>query len=47
MVGTQEHSFTTGEFIARFDQSYPDFAGAIRHDQLTQQFASLTSGAPL
>jgi adenosine kinase len=28
-VGTQEHSYTPEEFIARFDRSFPDFAGAL------------------
>jgi adenosine kinase len=32
--GTQEHTFTVQEFVARFDQSFPDFAGAIAAEQL-------------
>jgi adenosine kinase len=28
-VGTQEHTYTPEEFVARFDDSFPDFAGAI------------------
>jgi adenosine kinase len=28
-VGTQEHIYTPDEFVARFDASFPDFAGAI------------------
>ena len=28
-IGTQEHAYSPAEFIARFDHSFPDFAGAI------------------
>jgi adenosine kinase len=28
-VGTQEHAYTPEEFVARFDDSFPDYAGAI------------------
>ncbi|MGI8643084.1 MAG: carbohydrate kinase family protein [Thermomicrobiales bacterium] len=35
--GAQEHEYTAETFIARFDQSFPDFAGAIRADQLRQE----------
>ncbi len=28
-IGTQEHYYTAEEFVARFDASFPDFAGAL------------------
>lgn len=28
-IGTQEHSYTPDEFVARFDASFPDYAGAL------------------
>lgn len=34
-VGTQEHSYTADEFVARFDRSFPDYAGAINVADLT------------
>jgi adenosine kinase len=34
-VGTQEHSYTPESFIARFDRSFPDFAGALNIADLT------------
>lgn len=34
-VGTQEHSYTPESFIARFDKSFPDFAGALNVADLT------------
>jgi adenosine kinase len=34
-VGTQEHIYTPDSFVARFDRSFPDFAGAIRVSDLT------------
>ena len=37
--GTQEHDFTADEFVARFDQSFPEFAGAVAP-------AALSSPAP-
>lgn len=36
--GTQEHTYSPDEFIARYDQAFPDFAGTLHADQ----FASLT-----
>jgi adenosine kinase len=33
-VGTQEHSYTPESFVARFDRSFPDYAGAIRATDL-------------
>ena len=33
-VGTQEHTHTPHQFIARFDQSFPDVAGAVTVEQL-------------
>jgi adenosine kinase len=31
--GTQEHTYTSDEFVARFDRVFPDFRGAITADQ--------------
>ena len=33
--GTQEHAYTPGEFIVRFDQAFPDFAGSLTADQFS------------
>ncbi len=33
-LGTQEHTYTTAEFIARFDGAFPEFRGAIAPNQL-------------
>jgi adenosine kinase len=33
-VGTQEHTYTPEEFVARFDRAFPDFAGAIATEDL-------------
>jgi len=30
--GTQEHTYTSDEFVERFERVYPDFAGAIKAD---------------
>ena len=34
--GPQEHSYTPEEFVVRFDAAYPEFAGRIAPDQLSQ-----------
>lgn len=34
-VGTQEHAYTAEEFVARFDTSFPEYAGAITAEELT------------
>lgn len=34
-VGTQEHSYAPAEFVARFDRSFPDFAGAVTVEELS------------
>jgi adenosine kinase len=34
-VGTQEHSYTPDEFVARFNRSFPDYAGALNVADLT------------
>lgn len=36
-VGTQEHCYTPEEFVARFDFSFPDFAGAISVSDLRRK----------
>ena len=28
-IGTQEHSYSPDQFVARFDLSFPDFVGAL------------------
>jgi adenosine kinase len=33
-IGTQEHCYTAGEFIDRFDRSFPDYAGSISLGEL-------------
>ncbi|MGI8477406.1 MAG: carbohydrate kinase family protein [Thermomicrobiales bacterium] len=33
--GPQEHAYTAAEFVARFDESYPDHAGAVTVEELT------------
>jgi len=33
-VGTQEHAYGAEEFVARFDRSFPDFAGRLTADAL-------------
>jgi adenosine kinase len=35
--GTQEHSYTAEDFVARFDRSYAEYAGAVATGQLRQQ----------
>jgi len=32
--GTQEHCYTIGEYVTRFDQSFPDFEGSVTVEQL-------------
>lgn len=32
--GPQEHAYTPESFLARFDQSFPDFAGAVKVDDI-------------
>jgi adenosine kinase len=34
--GTQEHVYTAAEFVSRFDRSFPDDAGAVREQWLTE-----------
>jgi adenosine kinase len=34
-VGTQEHHYTPAEFVARFDRSFPDYAGAVTVEELS------------
>jgi adenosine kinase len=38
--GTQEHSYTPDEFVARFDREFPDFAGSISVNSLIPQATS-------
>jgi adenosine kinase len=38
-VGTQEHAYEPEEFIARFDDAFPDMAGALRLEQFVQTAA--------
>ncbi|MEA2525134.1 MAG: adenosine kinase [Thermomicrobiales bacterium] len=35
LVGTQEHSYSPESFVARFDRSFPDYAGALKVADLT------------
>jgi adenosine kinase len=44
--GTQEHAFTPEEFIARFDRSYPDYAGALSVEQLSRLTTPIPEPAP-
>ena len=37
--GTQEHTYTPDEFVARFNRAFPDFAGAITETELTSAAA--------
>jgi adenosine kinase len=32
--GSQEHSYTPAEYVARFDEAFPEYAGAVRVDWL-------------
>jgi len=41
-VGTQEHFYTPEEFVARFDQAFPDYAGALRVEHLAGAPRSLS-----
>lgn len=34
--GTQEHDYSTDEFINRFDQSFPDYAGQLKTEDLIE-----------
>jgi adenosine kinase len=38
--GTQEHSYTPEEFVARFDREFPDFAGSVDVDSLRPKATS-------
>lgn len=35
-VGTQEHAYTPEQFVARFDQSFPDYAGSLTVAELSR-----------
>ena len=41
--GPQEHQFTAEEFVSRFDQAFPDYAGAINANALASQVATGSS----
>lgn len=40
--GPQEHQFTAGEFVARFEEAFPDYAGALQPGELESNLASMT-----
>lgn len=41
--GTQEHTFTPEEFVARFDATFPDYAGAIAGQDLSSAASNGTA----
>ena len=45
--GAQEHEYTAETFIARFDQAFPDFEGAIRADQLRREGVGIREPLPV
>ena len=42
--GPQEHEYTPAEFVARFDQTFPEYAGTITVEQLSKPAMAGTAG---